>query len=136
MNNYHRVLILWLAIVLALGQTNASFGIFSKIKNSVSGSSNSTQNEKDSPSHGSNNETQQYSNWKREDNNGGFSHERDPSIVGHRNNNQGYRDPYEENGHQQQQQFSYLGVDGDSRIPFWNIAHMINSIDQIQPMLR
>lgn len=25
---------------------------------------------------------------------------------------------------------------GDRRVPFWNIAHMINSIDQIEPALR
>lgn len=26
--------------------------------------------------------------------------------------------------------------DGDTRVPFWNIAHMINSIEQIEPALR
>lgn len=26
--------------------------------------------------------------------------------------------------------------EGDSRVPLWNIAHMINSIEQIEPMLR
>ena len=26
-------------------------------------------------------------------------------------------------------------VDGDTRVPFWNIAHMINSIEQIDPAL-
>lgn len=26
--------------------------------------------------------------------------------------------------------------DGDTRVPFWNIAHMINSIQQIEPALQ
>lgn len=41
------------------------------------------------------------------------------------------------NGQQQiQQQGRQMPQDGDLRVPYWNIAHMINSISQIEKVLR
>lgn len=44
----------------------------------------------------------------------------------------------EASGSNEQNQLQQKGLmrDGDLRVPYWNIAHMINSISQIEKVLR
>lgn len=62
-------------------------------------------------------------------------------VNDHNLNPSHYLNDDSNHSYQNQHQNQYLDrnlketFDGDTRIPFWNIAHMINSKDQIEPMI-
>lgn len=146
----NRSLLLGAILVLANAHQNDALmsSVISKLKGVFSTSNNTTGNNNESQNRSLSNFetiTNNSNNFRHNDKNyyddRGFNHRDAPNLNQSNKNDNHHR---EENNGNKYDHFDYIDSnnnhqhetrDGDTRIPFWNIAHMVNSIEQVDHML-